>query len=155
MLLLFFELLVQQIVPAELKAAFLQRSRQIHGPCIAFSLSAKWGDPVVNVELAFHFLDSTLLEKDPRWRPTWPQFLSILSWRKKFYSGKTYIKYNPFVVKVANFIDSSSPSLLIPQLPLTTALTASQELAKEIQRQDLSQKMPFKNKWYLSFINVI
>ena len=31
-------------------------------------------------------------------------------------------------------------------LPLTTPLTASQELAKEIQRQDLSQRIPFKNK---------
>jgi serine/threonine protein kinase len=64
---------------------------------------------------------------------------------------KTYVQYNvPFLVKVTNFTDSLFTfSLVRPQLPLTTALTASQELAKEIQRQDLSQKMPFKNKWTL------
>nr|CAH0111353.1 unnamed protein product [Daphnia galeata] len=66
-----------------------------------------------------------LLEKDPRRRLTWPHLLE-----HPFLENKVLLP----------------PEKLRPQLPLTTALTASQELAKEIQRQDLSQKMPFKNK---------
>nr|CAH0102697.1 unnamed protein product [Daphnia galeata] len=66
-----------------------------------------------------------LLEKDPRRRLTWPHLLE-----HPFLENKVLL----------------TPEKLRPQLPLTTALTASQELAKEIQRQDLSQKMPFKNK---------
>jgi len=36
--------------------------------------------------------------------------------------------------------------LVCPKLALTSALTASQEMAKEIQRQNLSQRIPFKNR---------
>jgi hypothetical protein len=53
-----------------------------------------------------------------------------------FQLASLVIEYNSFF----NF------SIVRPHLPLTTTLTALQELAKEIQRQDLSQKMPFKNK---------
>lgn len=66
-----------------------------------------------------------LLEKDPRRRLSWPHLLE-----HPFLENKVLLP----------------PEKLRPQLPLTTALTASQELAKEIQRQDLSQRMPFKNK---------
>jgi len=38
-------------------------------------------------------------------------------------------------------------SLVCPRLALTSALTASQEMAKEIQRQNLSQRIPFKNRY--------
>jgi hypothetical protein len=66
--------------------------------------------------------------------------LLLLFWSLLFLTWTCHLLQDRFLL-ITIYITQT-----VGRLPLTTALTASQELAKEIQRQDLSQRIPFKNK---------
>lgn len=105
-----------------------------------------------------------LLEKDSRRRLTWPTLLQhpflenkvLLPPEKRTETRVHLISYrdNNLKVSMGGFTIIVIVSVG-PRLPLTTALTASQELAKEIQRQDLSQRMPYKNKYDICYVILI
>ncbi len=88
-----------------------------------------------------------LLEKDPRRRLTWPHLLHHPFLQNRVLVPLEHGTGSLHATKRGDRgLICSLSSTVGAGAPLTTPLTASQELAKEIQRQDLSQRIPFKNK---------